>query len=163
MNEFMMGTQVQRIHSFLEEVIIQLEEYLNSVTIHTLLKEKPGDRVYYEGLFSNLRRLVVYCEEGLDASASVLQHDSFKMDLAEKVLYKIYHKCIIEYYSPRYNLWFEDLRTSYPEESVIRFRQEPPDCFAELLRNVEGDFHGAREDLAEFETEYRHRRLSSKG
>lgn len=162
MNDFMVKAQVQDILSFLEDTSIQFEEYLNNNTIKKLLKQKPGDRAYYEGLFSNLRRLLVYCEEGLDACRHVLQNDPFLKDHAERIIYKIFHKCIVEYYSPRYNLWFEDLRITYPEGSAIRFRQEPPHCFTILLRKVEGDFHSMREDLTEFENEYRHRRLLSK-
>ncbi|MCA1058270.1 YpuI family protein [Rossellomorea aquimaris] len=155
MNEFLMKSRVQEIHNFLEDVITQFEGYLNGVTINMLLQERPGDKVYYEGLFSNLRRLVVYCEDGLDSCTTLLQLEPYKKDLAEKALCKIYHKCIVEYYSPRYNLWFEDLRTTFPEGSAIRFRQEPPRCLAALLRHVEGDFHGTRENLAEFVSQCR--------
>ncbi|TMU86703.1 DUF3907 family protein [Bacillus sp. BHET2] len=159
MNDFMLKTQVQVAQRFLEDAIIQFEGYLNGITIKTLLMEKRGDRAYYEGLLSNLRRLLVYCEEGMDACQRIIQNEPFERNHAERILYKIYHKCIVEYYSPRYKLWFEDGRITYPEGSTIRFRQEPPDCFAGLLRNVEGEFHTLREALFEFESEFRTKRL----
>ncbi|MGM0751318.1 MAG: DUF3907 family protein [Bacillota bacterium] len=162
MNDFMVKTQVLDIQSFLENTIIQFESYINTVTIQGLLEEKYGDKAYYEGLLSNLRRLLVYCEEGLDACGMIVQNEPFQKGAAERILYKIYHKCIEEYYSPRYNLWFEDRRISYPEGSCIRFRQEPPGCFASLLKSVEGEFHSMREELIEFEIEYRNQRLKSK-
>ena len=84
MNEFLMKSRVQEIHNFLEDVITQFEGYLNGVTINMLLQERPGDKVYYEGLFSNLRRLVVHCEDGLDSCTTLLQLETYKKDLAEK-------------------------------------------------------------------------------
>ncbi|WP_299738095.1 DUF3907 family protein [uncultured Rossellomorea sp.] len=162
MNDFIVKTQVQDIQPFLENSIIKFEGYLNTVTIQDLLEGKHGDKAYYEGLLSNLRRLLVYCEEGLDACTIIVQTEPFQKLVAERILYKIYHKCIEEYYSPRYNLWFEDRRITYPDRSAIRFRQEPPGCFAALLRGVEGEFHSIREELIEFEVEYRNQKLQSK-
>ena len=59
-------SQVEEVHTFLEKTVTNLESYLNNITIEQLLQEKNGDRAYYEGVLSNLRRLLVYCEEGLE-------------------------------------------------------------------------------------------------
>ncbi|WP_044340127.1 DUF3907 family protein [Rossellomorea aquimaris] len=61
-------------------------------------------------------------------------------------------------------LSYRKIRTeeNFLQASCIRFRQKPPGCFASLLKSVEGEFHSMREELIEFEIEYRNQRLKSK-
>ncbi len=73
---------------------------MNGITIKTLLLEKRGDRAYYEGLLSNLRRLLVYCEEGMDACHRIVQNERFERNHAERILYKIYHNASLNIILP---------------------------------------------------------------
>ncbi|WP_064090979.1 DUF3907 family protein [Rossellomorea aquimaris] len=163
MCNLLIKSQVQEVQIFLEEEVDRIEGYLNATTITSLLLEKQGDRAYFEGLLSNLRRLLVFCEEGLDKCIIVLQSEPFMKNLAEKTLYKIYHQCIEEFFSPRYDLWFEDSRAAYLESNSIRFRQEPPKSFAHLINQVEIEFRSMREELEYYETDYKRKTLLSKG
>ncbi len=163
MSNLIVKSQVQEVHAFLERMVDQIEEFLNNSTIDTLVREKQGDRAYYEGLFSNIRRLLVYCEEGLDACMTVMQNELFLKGVAEKTLYKVYHYCIEEFFNPRYDLWYEDSRSAYTGRSSIKFRQEAPNSIVQLLNNMEDDFHSIREELEYYETDYRTKMMQSKG
>jgi hypothetical protein len=156
-------SQVGEVHTFLEKTVMNLESYLNSITIEVLLQEKSGDRAYYEGVLSNLRRLLVYCEEGLDSCLVVMQNEPFIKGAAEKTLYKIYHQCIEEFFSPRYDLWYEDSRSAYTGKNSILFRQEPPESIIKLMAAAESDFQEIREELEYYETDFRTKIMQSRG
>lgn len=94
----MVKVQIMDVKSFLTNTVSGLESFLNSTTIDGLLSEKQGDKEYYKRILGNLRKLLVYCEEGLDACSVILQSESFPKGAAEKTLYGIYHKCIEEFF-----------------------------------------------------------------
>ncbi|MGM0846018.1 MAG: YpuI family protein [Bacillota bacterium] len=156
-------TQVEEVHIFLEKTVTNLENYLNNITIEGLLLEKNGDRAYYEGLLSNIRRLLVYCEESLDSCSVVLQKEPFIKGAAEKTLYKVYHQCIEEFFSPRYDLWYEDSRSAYTGKNSILFRQELPESVVQLMAAAESDFQQIREELEYYETDFRTKITQSRG
>jgi Protein of unknown function (DUF3907) len=156
-------SQVEEVHTFLEKTVTNLENYLNNVTIEQLLQEQHGDRAYYEGVLSNIRRLLVHCEEGLDSCHIVLQNEPFLKRAAEKTLYKIYHQCIEEFFSPRYDLWYEDSRSAYTGKNSIKFRQELPESIVKLLTSAESGFQQTREELEYYETDFRTKITQSRG
>jgi hypothetical protein len=156
-------SQVEEVHAFLEKTVTELETYLNNITIELLLQEKNGDRAYYEGVLSNIRRLLVYCEEGLDSCHIVLQNEPFIKGAAEKTLYKIYHQCIEEFFSPRYDLWYENSRSAYTGKNSIMFRQELPESITKLMAAAESDFQQIREELEYYETDFRTKITQSRG
>ncbi|MCP3738675.1 YpuI family protein [Rossellomorea sp. BNER] len=162
MSNLIVKSQVEEVLAFLESSVHRIESYLNQTTIDKLVKEKKGDQAYYEGLLSNIRRLLVYCEEGLDACLVVVQNEPFLKGAAEKTLYKVYHQCIEEFFSPRYDLWYEDSRSAYTGKNAIKFRQEPPASIMKLMQEVEGEFHTIREELEYYETDFRTKMIQSK-
>jgi hypothetical protein len=158
----MVKTQIEEAKNFLSTTVIQLESYLNKTTLTALMDEKDGEEKYYSILLSNLRRLLVYCEEGLDACAMILQSEPFPKGAAEKTLYRIYHQCIEEFFSPKTDAWFEDSRSAYTGRNSIKLRKDGPDSAIQLLRALEADFQKVREELEFYETDYRTKMIQSK-
>ncbi|AYA76887.1 DUF3907 domain-containing protein [Bacillus sp. Y1] len=162
MGNSMVKVQVMDVKSFLTNTVIGLESFLNSTTIDGLLSEKQGDKEYYKRILGNLRKLLVYCEEGLDACAVILQSESFPKGAAEKTLYSIYHKCIEEFFSPKNDVWYEDSRSAYTGKNSIKFQEDVPDSVLQLLKGFEGEFQKIREELEYYETDYRTKMTQSK-
>src|SRR5690242_17847931 len=94
-------TQLNDVKEFLSKTIISLENFLNEKTITNLSPGNEDERNYLKLIFSNLRKLVVFSEEGLEACTIILQSESFQKAAAEKSLYRIYHQCIEEFFSPK--------------------------------------------------------------
>ncbi|MCA1030580.1 YpuI family protein [Bacillus timonensis] len=162
MGNSIVKSQMQQVEGFLEKTVQVLNSYLNETTIHGLLNEEDGDKEYYASLLSTLRRLVVYCEEGLDACQVFLSNEPFRKSAAEKTLYRIYHQCIVEFFSPRNDLWFEDSRSAYTGKNAINYRKSPPPSVRDLLLSLEADFQLVREELEYYETDYRTKIIQSK-
>jgi hypothetical protein len=153
--------QTKQVKEFLQKVVNAISHYLNETTLSQMLEEQAGDRAYYEALLSDLRRLVVYCEEGLEACRIVLQEEPFRKAAAEMTLYKIYHSCIAEFFTPKHDLWYEDSRSAYTGRNSIKFRQSVPVSLEQLLRSLESDFQAMREELEFYETDYRTKMIQS--
>jgi hypothetical protein len=148
---------------FLEKTVKEIEEFLNSTTIQALLDEEPeGSKEYYEELLAGLRRLYVFCDEGLDACKVILSADTFRKAAAEKTLYWIYHQCIQEFYSPRNDKWFEDSRSAYTGKNAIKFYGKTPRSIEKLMASLEKDFQEVREELEYYETDYKTKIMQSK-
>ncbi|MDF0726166.1 YpuI family protein [Cytobacillus sp. S13-E01] len=162
MGNSIVKAQTEQVENFLVKTVKSVNQYLNETTIASLQNELNGDQEYYELLLSNIRRLVVYCEEGLDACQVVLSNEPFRKGAAEKTLYKIYHQCIEEFFAPKGDLWFEDSRSAYTGKNSITFRQNPPLSLKKLLNSLEGGFQTIREELEFYETDYRTKMLQSK-
>lgn len=162
MGNTIVKAQVEDIKHFLAKAIVGLEEYLNENTLSSLLEEKPGNREYYKLLLGNIRKLLVYSEESLDACKVILQTETFPKAAAEKTLYRIYHQCIEEFFSPKSDVWFEDSRSAYTGKNSIKLRQEAPENLVRLLASLEGEFQRVREELQYYETDYRTKMMQSK-
>lgn len=158
----MVKTQLEEVKKFLSLTVGELETFLNHTTLPALLAEKQGDEDYYKTIMSNLRKLLVFCEEGLDACSVILQSDFFQKGAAEKTLYRIYHQCIEEFFSPKNDAWFEDSRSAYTGKNSIKLQKEVPDSITALLRGLEGEFQRVREELEYYETDYRTKMIQSK-
>ncbi|KXG11121.1 hypothetical protein AT864_00204 [Anoxybacillus sp. P3H1B] len=156
-------SQTKQVEAFLEQTVQTISHYLNETTLTGLLKEQEdGKRTYNELLLSNLRRLVVYCEEGLEACRVVLNDEPFRKAAAEKILYRIYHSCITEFFAPKNDVWYEDSRSAYTGRNSIKFREVPPPSFQALIASLEGPFQTIREELEFYETDYRTKMIQSK-
>lgn len=158
----MVKTQIEDVKKFLSSTVIQLETFLNGNTLSLLLEEQKGDESYYKLVLSNLRKLLVYCEEGLEACTMILQSDSFPKGAAEKALYRIYHSSIEEFFSPRTDAWYEDSRSAYTGRNSIKLRRKGPESVLNLLKGLEGDFQRIREELEYYETDYRTKMIQTK-
>ncbi|USK32387.1 YpuI family protein [Bacillus sp. F19] len=162
MGNMIVKAQTEQVEEFLGNVVKQLNTFLNQSTISSFLDETAGDEMYYEDLFRNLRRLSVYCEEGLEACRIVLQNEPFRKPAAEKALYKIYHQCIEEFYNPKNDVWYEDSRSAYTGKNAIKYRHPAPDTLKAMIASLESGFQEIREELEYYETDYRTKMIQSK-
>lgn len=162
MGNMIVKSQTEQVESFLKQTVKTLTTYLNDTTIHSLLEETPGEKDYYESLLSNIRRLVVFCEEGLDAIRVVLWTEPFRKAAAEKVLYRVYHQCIEEFFTPKNDMWYEDSRSAYTGKNSLKFRKTAPGSLQDVLVSLESGFQTIREELEYYETDYRTKMQQSK-
>jgi hypothetical protein len=162
MGNTLVNTQINEVKIFLEDTVSEFETFLNKTTLEGLLNEKSGDSEYYKSVLSTIRKLVVFSEEGLDACKVILKTDPFAKSAAEKVLYRIYHQCIEEFYSPKSDAWYEDSRSAYTGRNSIKFRSDVPDSVKSIFSNLECNFQKIREELEYYETDYRTKMIQSK-
>lgn len=162
MGNTMVQTQLEEVSHFLTNVVLKTEEYLNQTTINDLMKECNGDEQYYKRILASFRKILVYCDESLEACKIVLKSETFPKGAAEKTLYKIYHQCIEEFFSPKNDAWYEDSRSAYTGRNSIKFHQEAPESVINILKGLEGEFQKVREDLEYYETDYRTKMIQSK-
>jgi hypothetical protein len=162
MGNTIIKAQVEDVKNFLVNTISELENYLNNTTLADFLDETKKNDIYYKLLLSNIRKLLVYCEEGLDSCEIILQSETFPKAAAEKTLYRIYHQCIEEFFSPKTDVWFEDSRSAYTGKNSIKVRQEVPSSLNQLFGGLEGEFQRMREELQYYETDYRTKMIQSK-
>ncbi len=162
MGNSIVKAQVGEVMLFLGETVQILEDFLNQTTLDDFKQGASEDTDYHKSLLSNLRRLEVYCTEGLEACKIINKNKTFHKGAAEKTLYTIYHQCVEEFFSPRNDVWFEDSRSAYTGKNSIKFHQEVPDSFKGLVKELESGFQTIREDLEYYETDYRTKMLQSK-
>lgn len=155
-------TQIIDVKNFLEHTIVEFETFLNKTTLSGLVKEKEGDFDYYKSILSNIRKLLVFCEEGLDACRVIVKNEPFAKGAAEKTLYRIYHQCIEEFFAPKSDAWFEDSRSAYTGKNSIKFRQDTPDSIKIIFSNLESTFQEIREELEYYVTDYQTKMIQSK-
>jgi hypothetical protein len=162
MGNSLVKTQLKEVRGFLTSTISTLETYLNETTISQMEKQLSGDENYYKLILSNLRKLLVYCEEGLDACSVILQSEPFQKATAEKTLYRIFHQCVEEFFSPKNDAWFEDSRSAYTGKNSIKFYKKVPESVQKLIKGFEGGFQQVREELEYYETDYRTKMIQTK-
>lgn len=162
MGNTIVKAQIEDVKYFLTKSIAEFEEFLNENTLSGLIEKKPGNQEYYKLLLANIRKLLVYCDESLDSCKVILHTDTFPKAAAEKTLYRIYHQCIEEFFSPKNDAWFEDSRSAYTGKNSIKLRQEAPENITKLLASLEGEFQRVREELQYYETDYRTKMIQSK-
>lgn len=162
MGNTIVKSQLKDVQGFLETTVEKLENFLNEITLSKLQQEKNGDDMYYKGILSSLRKLLVNCEEGLEVCQIILKNEMFNKAAAEKTLYKVYHQCIGEYFSPKSDRWYEDSRAAYTGKNSIKFHSEVPESIHEVLKQLESGFQTMREELEFYETDYRTKMMQSK-
>jgi Rps23 Pro-64 3,4-dihydroxylase Tpa1-like proline 4-hydroxylase len=162
MGNTLVKSQLNEVKGFLSETITSLEDFLNETTITQMIQESEKDLSYNKLVFSSLRKLIVYSEESLDACTVILQNESFQKAAAEKTLYRIYHQCIEEFFSPKNDAWFEDSRSAYTGKNSIKFYKAVPETLLQLVKGLEGEFQRIREELEFYETDYRTKMIQSK-
>ncbi|HWO98576.1 MAG TPA: DUF3907 family protein [Bacillus sp. (in: firmicutes)] len=154
MANMVVKSQIELVEQKLESSVKELNQYLNHVTISNLKEEVQGEEIDYALLLSNLRRLAVFCEEGLDACQVISGTEPFRKAAAERTLYRIYHQCIEEFYNPKHDLWYEDSRSAYTGRNSIKYRKVTPPSIEKLISSMESDFQLMREELQFYETDY---------
>ncbi|KAA9026174.1 YpuI family protein [Niallia endozanthoxylica] len=162
MGNTLVQSQMRDVKKFLEAAIIEFESFLNEATLSGLIQEKEGNIEYYKMILSNIRKLLVFCEECLEVCGIIVKNEPFAKAAAEKTLYRVYHQCIEEFFSPKSDAWFEESRSAYTGKNSIKFREETPLSVKELFRKLEGPFQKIREELEYYETDYRTKMIQSK-
>ncbi|WP_223591588.1 YpuI family protein [Neobacillus bataviensis] len=162
MGNSLVKSQLNDVKGFLTKTITTLEDFLNETTIKGFNLENEEDQSYIKLIFSNLRKLIVYSEEGLEACSVILQSEPFQKAAAEKTLYKIYHNCIEEFFAPKNDAWFENSRSAYTGRNAIKYYRNVPEAVSLLIKSLEGEFQRIREELEYYETDYRTKMIQSK-
>ena len=155
MGNTLVESQLNDVKGFLKETIQTLEGFLNETTISQFNPETEEKRNYLKLIVSNMRKLLVYSEESIETCALILQSEPFQKAAAEKTLYRIYHQCIEEFFSPKNDAWYEDSRSAYTGKNSIKYYQPVPETIQNLIKGLEGDFQRIREELEFYETDYR--------
>ncbi len=162
MGNKILENQIQDVKEFLGQTVSGLEGFLNTTTIKGLEEEEAGNADYYKRVLSTMRKLTVFCEEGLEACQVIDKAKPFSKAAAEKTLYGIYNHCIEEFFAPKSDVWYEDSRSAYTGKNSIKFRENVPTSIKQLISSVEADFQRIREELEYYETDYRTKMLHSK-
>lgn len=155
MGKSMARAQTEQAGEFLAQTVQTLSDYLNETTLSSLEAEEPGSRDYYRDVLSNLRKLAVYCEEGLLACRIRLKQDPFQEAAAERTLYQVYHRCIEEFFTPKKDTWYEDSRAAYTGKNAICFHEPAPASLKNLMASLETEYQSMREELEYYATDYR--------
>jgi len=162
MGNTLVNSQLQDVKAFLSNVIVSFGNFLDETSLSQFQLENEEERSYTKVIFAQLRKLVVYSEEGLDACSIILQSEPFQKAAAEKTLYKIYHQCIEEFFAPKNDAWYEDSRSAYTGRNSIKFYRSIPESVSRLVKSLEGEFQRIREELEYYETDYRTKMMQSK-
>jgi hypothetical protein len=162
MSNTIVKAQMEDVGHFLTKTNAELEKFLNETTLSSLLEKNPGNEEYYKLILSSIRKLLVYCEEALDSCKVILQSEIFQKAAAEKILYRIYHQCIEEFFSPKNDVWYEDSRSAYTGKNSIKLRKESPENLLQIFSSLEGEFQRVREELQYYETDYRTKMMQSR-
>ncbi|MCD5323048.1 MULTISPECIES: DUF3907 family protein [Pontibacillus] len=155
MSNQMVRAQMEEVKDILQQSVTDTNDYLNQQSMGAmLLEEGSHHKEYYKLLLKALRRLEVFCDEAYDAVQVILKSESFRKPAAERTLYGIYHQCVMEFFSPKGDIWYEDSRAAYTGNNAIKYHHEPPQSFKKLIVKLEKSFQQMREDLAYYETDY---------
>jgi hypothetical protein len=154
------NTQLLEAVNHLTKNVESMESYLNITTLSMLKTEDETD--YYKRVLSQCRKILVFSEENLREAKLVLNANPFPKQIAEKILFKIYHQCIEEFFSPKSDVWYEDSRAAYTGKNAICFRMDVPVSLEQLFQEMEGRFQHLREELEYYETDYKTKLLQSK-
>jgi hypothetical protein len=135
----------------------QLEDYLNGVTLSSLLQAENEIRdaeEYYKGYLQDLRHLLVNCENGFEKLGVCLRRAQFNEKFAEEALYQSFHQCVNLFFYPKNESYEEDGRHSYTGRDAIIFKNEIDPELKELTLSLSKGFEELREDLLYYETDY---------
>ncbi|USG63818.1 YpuI family protein [Brevibacillus ruminantium] len=147
----------EETYAKLKRVSMDLERYLNQVTLSGLI-EQSGDpeeyEAYYRNYLSDLRHLLVYCENANERLGVALRRVKFHEEYAEEVLYQVYHSCINNFYYPKGEVYDEDGRYSYTDHDAIIFRKEVTPELKQLTLSLSKVFEQLRDELHYYETDY---------
>lgn len=140
----------------LKEAIGQLEIFLNQHALPELTAEDNGNEaeLFYKGLLSDLRHLLVFSEVAYEKLGVALRRPNFDIEFAERVLYEVYHQCVNAFYYPKNECYSEDGRYAYTGQDAIRFRSKPLRVAKEIVMTVSKFYEELRDDLAFYESDY---------
>ncbi|RPK15590.1 DUF3907 family protein [Priestia endophytica] len=153
MQEHTVQKQVEFAQTKLSVIEQKLQHYLNYTNITVLEREGKG-KEEYPLLLSDLRRLSVHCLEAKEACTMFLTTKAVPSAQAQQLLKRIYQRCVLEFFNPKNDLWYENSRASYTGSDAIHFRFEAPNSVHVLFRNIEETFLSLQEELQMYEKNY---------
>ncbi|WP_078553182.1 DUF3907 family protein [Alkalihalobacterium alkalicellulosilyticum] len=163
MGNTLVENQLTLAHETLSDICQKLSHFLDETTLSGLLHDGvESETEYYKSVMSSLRRVLVFCEEGKDASEIIMNGKTFRKVAAEKTLFWIYHHCIEEFFNPRVDNWYEDSRSAYTGKNAIHFSKSVPESMLNMMKSIEGPFQTIREELEYYETDFRTKMIQTK-
>ncbi|UOE92431.1 DUF3907 family protein [Alkalihalobacillus sp. LMS39] len=162
MGNTLVQNQLTLAHDTLLEICSKLSHFLDETTLTDIIYDSTGDEEYFKSVLSSLRRVLVFCEEGKEASEIILNGKTFRKVAAEKTLFWIYHHCIEEFFNPRVDNWYEDSRSAYTGKNAIHFSKQVPTSLKDVMKAIEGPFQTIREELEYYETDFQTKMIQTK-
>ncbi|WP_027417808.1 DUF3907 family protein [Aneurinibacillus terranovensis] len=141
----------------LKKVCREVEKFLNSNTLAQLVQSSPEPEEYdeyYSNYLSDLRHLLVNCENAYERLGICLRRAQFNKEFAEEALYHVYHSCVNLFFYPKGEVYEEDGRNSYTGRDAIIFRKEVTPPLKELTLGLSKIFEYLRDELQYYETDY---------
>jgi hypothetical protein len=154
-------TQLKEIceesYTRLKKVCIELEKFLNSTTLKQLVQTSSDPEQYesyYRDYLSDLRHLLVNCENAYEKLGICLRRARFNKEFAEEALYLVYHTCVNLFFYPKGEVYEEDGRNSYTGRDAIIFHKEVTPELKSLTLGMSKVFEYLRDELQYYETDY---------
>lgn len=138
---------------------IELENFLNNYSLNELIKDLDEENkedlfIKTKYLLSDLRHLLVGCENSITKLGVIKRSSQFNKEFAEFVLYETVHLCVNKFYYPEHEIYEEDGRNSYTGRDAIKISFKPNPVIKELLLSLSKYFEVLREELVYYETDY---------
>lgn len=147
----------------LKIAIAQLEQFLNAYALPQLAADEDEEtELFYSGLLSDLRHLLVFSEITYEKLGAVLRRRNFDVELAERALYEAYHNGVNAFFYPKNECYSEDGRYAYTGQDAIRFRMKPVRAARDTIMGVAKIYEELREDLTYYESDYSSQRMQIK-
>jgi len=139
----------------LKTAIAQIEQFLNANALPELVQDDNEEsRIFYSGLLSDMRHLLVFSEVAYEKLGAVLRRPNFDIELAERALYEVYHNGVNSFFYPKNECYSEDGRYAYTGQDAIRFRMKPVRAARDVVMNVSRIYEELRDDLSYYESDY---------
>ncbi|QNK55497.1 YpuI family protein [Paenibacillus sp. PAMC21692] len=140
----------------LKDAVAQLEPFLNNHVLSGLIGEDGGEgaELFYRGLLSDLRHLLVYSEVAVEKTGVLLRRPNFDTEQGDRVLYEVYHHCVNAFFYPKNECYSEDGRYAYTGQDAIRFRYKPVRTARDIVLSVSKIYEELRDDLSYYESDY---------
>ncbi|AMA72431.1 MULTISPECIES: DUF3907 family protein [Aneurinibacillus] len=154
-------TQLKEIceesYNRLKKVCMELEKFLNTTTLNQLVQASSDPEQYesyYRDYLSDLRHLLVNCENAYEKLGICLRRARFNKEFAEEALYLVYHTCVNLFFYPKGEVYEEDGRNSYTGRDAIIFHKEVTPELKALTLGMSKVFEYLRDELQYYETDY---------
>jgi hypothetical protein len=140
----------------LKQAISQLETFLDENALPQLTVEQDSEEsnLFYKGILSDLRHLLVFSEVSYEKLGVALRRPNFDIDFAERALYEVYHQSVNAYFYPKNEGYSEDGRYAYTGQDAIRFRAKPVRQVRDIVLNISKLFEELRDELSYYESDY---------
>ncbi|MBP1999185.1 hypothetical protein J2Z69_000204 [Paenibacillus shirakamiensis] len=152
-------THVQQLCEDVKEklkmAIPTIEKFLNENALSQLAPEQDEESIHFsKGFLTDLRHLLVYSEVVVEKLGTVLRRSNFDKELAEKILYSVYHDVVNSFFYPKNESYSEDGRYAYTGQDAIRFRIKPVRIARDVILEVTKIYEELRDELTYYESDY---------